>query len=348
MKEFDTVSVTKLPHSEIEIEGEIPAGEFGHFRADAILKFKRNAALPGFRKGTAPESLVVKTVGEAAILEEAAELALSDVYPKIVLEKELAVVGHPQITITKLAPGNPFGFRIKSAVMPEVRLPDYKKIAAAVMLKGDEVLVLSDEVEEFAKHMRRSAAAKEKGVEAAKALTDEELPVLTDELAKTLGQFENVEDLKKKTRAYLEGEKRQKAREKKRVEISEEIIKNSSLDIPGVFIESELQKMLAQFRQDVTRLGMKAEDYLKEAKKTEEDLKKEWREEAEKRAKLQLILNEIAEKESLTPDPKDVEHEVSHILKEFKDADRERVVIYAESVLRNEKVFRFLEAHKET
>lgn len=347
MKEFDHISVTKLPHSEVEIEGEISAEIFAHFRSHAVAKIKESATLPGFRKGMAPEALVVKTVGEAAILEEASELALSDIYPKIILEKELDAVGRPQITVMKLAPGNPFGFRIKSAVMPEVRLPDYKKIAAAVMLKPDETAVLNEEVEEFAKHMRRSAAAKEKGIEAAQALTEEDLPALTDESVKSLGQFENVEDFKKKTRAYLEGEKRQKAKEKKRVALSEEIIKDSRLDIPGIFVESELQKMLAQFRQDVTRLGMKAEDYLKEAKKTEEDLKKEWREEAEKRAKLQLILNEIAEKESLTPDQKDVEHEVSHILKEFKDADRERVAIYAESVLRNEKVFQFLEGREQ-
>lgn len=346
MEEFAHVVVTRLPHSEVELAGEIAADVFAGFRARAIAKFKENATLPGFRKGTAPEVLVEKTVGTAAILEEAAELALFELYPRIVLEKGLDVVGRPRITVTKLAAGNPLGFKIQSALMPKIVLPDVKKIAAAVMQKPDDILVLDAEVEEFAKHMRRTAAAKEKGVPAAKALPEAELPPLTDEFVKTLGAFAGVEDFKKKTRAYLEEEKKQKTKEKKRVEMSEEIVKSSSFDLPLIFIESELEKMLAQFKEDVKRLGMKPDEYLKEAKKTEEDLKKEWRDEAEKRARLQLILNEIADKESLRPDAKDVAHEAEHILKTFKDADRERVTIYVESVLRNEKVFQFLEAQK--
>ena len=66
----------------------------------------------------------------------------------------------------------------------------------------------------------------------------------------------------------------------------------------------------------------------------------------EKKAKLQLILNEIAKIEKIAPDIKEIEAEVNHIVEHYTDADRERATIYAETVLTNEKVYGFLEEAK--
>jgi FKBP-type peptidyl-prolyl cis-trans isomerase (trigger factor) len=78
-----------------------------------------------------------------------------------------------------------------------------------------------------------------------------------------------------------------------------------------------------------------------------EDLKTEWRPYAEKKAKLQLIINRIAEVENIRPSKEDIDGEVSVILSQYKDADREKATVYAETVLTNEKVFQFLEGQSE-
>ena len=109
-------------------------------------------------------------------------------------------------------------------------------------------------------------------------------------------------------------------------------------------IESELHRTEAQFSADIERMGIKIDDYLKHAGKSMEDIRKEWRPHAEKKAKLQLILNAIAVAENVKPDKKEVEEEVDHILEHYKDADREHAAVYAETVLTNEKVFQFLES----
>ena len=94
---------------------------------------------------------------------------------------------------------------------------------------------------------------------------------------------------------------------------------------------------------DITQMGLKFEDYLKHLNKTREDLVKEVRPDAEKKAKLGLVLNEIAKIEKLIPDPEQVSKEVAQILEHYKDADPERAKIHAENVLTNEKVFILLE-----
>ena len=58
------------------------------------------------------------------------------------------------------------------------------------------------------------------------------------------------------------------------------------MSLPKILIENRLDKMEAQFRDDIAEMGMKVEDYLKHLKKSFEDMRKEWRPDAEKQGKL--------------------------------------------------------------
>ena len=110
-------AIKKLPKSEIEIEGELEAGIFEAYFVQALKKLGENFELAGFRKGKVPENVLISKIPEIHILEEMAELALADHYPKIIENEKLDVVGRPEISITKLARKNPFGFKIKTAVL---------------------------------------------------------------------------------------------------------------------------------------------------------------------------------------------------------------------------------------
>ena len=71
---------------------------------------------------------------------------------------------------------------------------------------------------------------------------------------------------------------------------------------------------------------------------------KEWEPAAEKRAKLQLVLNEISKAEKITPDISLVETQTKELKERFPEADEYRVRIYVASVLMNEAVMKNLEA----
>ena len=94
---------------------------------------------------------------------------------------------------------------------------------------------------------------------------------------------------------------------------------------------------------DITRFNIPYDDYLKRVGKTEEQLKDDFREQAKKRAKLQLTLNKIAEVEKIEAEKEAVEHEMKHALEHFPEAKPELLQIHIETVLRNEKVLRMLE-----
>jgi trigger factor len=101
--------------------------------------------------------------------------------------------------------------------------------------------------------------------------------------------------------------------------------------------------MLYRLEADITNVGLKFEDYLKQINKTEADLRNEWRADAEKRAKLQMIIHSISEKEKLAPTEEEIEKDVLKITEMYKDADPARARAYVEQMMENEKVFNFLE-----
>ena len=148
-------------------------------------------------------------------------------------------------------------------------------------------------------------------------------------------------NIRKKENIKLE--KENQAKEKTRLKIVEKIIDDSEIDMPAILVEAELDKILFRMESDITQMGMKFDDYLKHLNKSVEDLRKDFRKDAEKKAKLGLVLNKISELEKIKPEEEDVAAEVAHLLEHYKDADPERARIHTENVLTNERVFQFLE-----
>jgi len=127
------------------------------------------------------------------------------------------------------------------------------------------------------------------------------------------------------------------------MEIMEKIIKDSKIEIPEVLVEEEQERMLHEFKAKVEGFKMDFEEYLKEINKTEDDLKKEWKADAEKRAKMNLILPKIAREEKVKADEKEIENEVKSLKKQHPEIDDFVAKVYVTNVLTNKKVFDLLD-----
>ncbi len=354
-KHYKDIKLNSLPERELEIIGSITAEKMSSLREKALKKFKEDLELPGFRKGNAPDSIVAQKVGEIRLLEEAAEIALSEEYPNILEEHKIDAIGRPEITITKLAPGLDLEFKAKTALYPDVKLADYSKIAKKSLgEKKDAPEITEAEIDEVIKDVQRNIAHQKlhmdkdtpEHVHDHAPIKDEDLPAVDMNFIKMLGDFKDVEDFKSKIKENLSTEKSMKAKDKSRTDILEKIMEESTIDLPKIIVDGEMEKMLAQFKDDIAKNGITYEDYLKHIKKTEDDLKAEWKETALKRAKSQVILNTIAKDENINPNEEDIKKEMEHILEHYKDSDRFRVRMYVETFLTNELVFQFLESQK--
>jgi len=240
-----------------------------------------------------------------------------------------------------------------------MKLPDYKKIAGEENKKNNkekEIVISETEVEKVINDLRKMRAeqnrpphehkegeTEEEHAKAHAEIKEEDWPELNDEFAKSFGEFKNVAELKDKIKANLKIEKETEKKDKARLAIVEEIIKKTEGEVPDILIKSETDKMLFRLESDITNAGLNFKDYLEKIGKKEEDLRNEWKQDAEKRAKLQMIINSISEKENLKPTKEEIEKEVARVMQVYKDADITRAKTYVEQVLGNEKVFKFLE-----
>jgi len=358
----------KLERSEVSITGEIPAKQFANYRTQAIKNIAEHVEIPGFRKGKVPENIIVQRIGEEKILYEMAELALKHLYPTLLAEHKIDPIGMPNISITKIAKGSPLGFAITVAVVPEVKLPDYKKIASEVAAEKEEVVEVSEkEVSEAIENIQKQTALKEtnnrqptpkesklptgqatdnKNTGMGSGGKAENLPEFNDEFVKKLGNYTDVADFKAKLKDHLMREKTDRVRSKKRMKIIDGILLGTEVAMPNIVVEGELDKMIAQFKGDVTQMGTRFEDYLKHTGKTEENIRKEFAPDAEKRSKIEFILHTIASQEKIVPSADEIEKEIAHILKHHKDADPVRARAYVINIMTNEKILRFLENQK--
>lgn len=359
-------TVTREAGSQVKISGEIPWEELVHERLAAIKKLGANVALDGFRPGHVPEAILVKHLGEMNILVEMAERAIAHMYPHIVEAHDVDVIGYPKIDITKIAAENPLGFTATVAVLPEITLPDYLSVAKEANKNKESDKVTDADVDKQIEDILRQKAAYERLQQKAAAKVDGDLktpetvdaieteedlkklplPELTDELVASLGQpgqFTSVEDFKTKLREHLTIEKKREVEAKHRAAITDTIVASTTMELPAVLVESEINQMFAQMNEDLERANLKMDDYLAHIKKTRDDLKAEWTPSAEKRAKLQLILNEIAKKEAIKPDEAQLKAQVDQLTAQYKEADPHRVAVYVASVMQNEAVMKMLE-----
>ncbi|OGO59610.1 MAG: trigger factor [Chloroflexi bacterium RBG_19FT_COMBO_47_9] len=115
-------------------------------RQHAARKISKHTKIPGFRPGKAPYSVILRTVGEAAIFEEAVEILATDLYPKAIDEAGIEPYGPGQLE--NITSTDPLTFEFIVPLDAEITLGDYHSLRLAykapVIEDGDVERVLND------------------------------------------------------------------------------------------------------------------------------------------------------------------------------------------------------------
>lgn len=347
-------TITNLPNSRVSIASHISTETLANYKSKALADLQKSVKVDGFRPGSIPENVLIKQVGEIGLLEHMAQFALTDEYPKILLAEKIDAIGRPHITFTKIAPNTDIEFTIETDVMPTVTLGDYKSVAKKINANPIVATVTDEDVSAAIlelRQMRAHQAMHDNGVEHHDHnhanIAESELPELNDEFVKSLSaSFENVEDFTTKLKNNLAVEKNKAEAEKHRIEMIDGIIAESTIDVPAVMTDFELDKMVEQLTGELANSGLKFDDYLKMINKTAADLRIEWTENANKRAKMQMIFDKISETETIKPTDEEITAEVTKMMDMYRDhgdIDENRVRTYIVQVLTNSAVLAWLE-----
>lgn len=123
-----SLQVEKLEKNMAKITVEVPAEKFVEAINAAYKKNKNRFAIPGFRKGKAPQAMIEKMYGVGVFYEDAANEAIDSTYADALKESGLDIVSRPEIDVVQIEKGKDFIYTALVAVKPEVTLGDYKGI----------------------------------------------------------------------------------------------------------------------------------------------------------------------------------------------------------------------------
>lgn len=324
------ITNTTKNETNIVIDVEISEEEVNSNEDKAIEMFSNRIEMQGFRKGHIPKEIIKEKVSQMELMYEMAQIAISKNYSKIILETKIEVVGSPEINIKKIAKGSPLELSIKIDFLPEIKLPDIAKIREVNKL-GEVPESTEDEIRTIYEEIK----------------TNYEKEGKTEEEMLAFFKIDSVETLKENINKNLKYEKQIDEKSKRRAMIMEEIISKTEIKLPKSMVEFELDYLVSDMKSRIKSMGMDYDVYLKSMKKTADEARLELTSDAEKRAKMELILREVAKENKLEIDA----HKLSHILEDLKKMyptwKENEVEFYAKSIAEKEAAMMFVAGEKE-
>lgn len=139
------------------------------------------------------------------------------------------------------------------------------------------------------------------------------IPKATDEWAKTVG-FDDLKKLKEEIKSQLTQEKELEARRKTEEAVLEEVVKKNKVEAPQVLVEEEIHKMVHEAEHNLSHSGLTMDKFMEMTNKTIKEIEDEMKPEAEKRTKIGMVLGEVARKEAIKVEDKDIEVEIERML----------------------------------
>ena len=136
-----------------------------------------------------------------------------------------------------------------------------------------------------------------------------ELPELNDDFAKDVSDFDTLEELKADCKAKLEERRAAAAEEGVSEQLVDGLLGILTADIPAAMFENAINEAVQDFEYRLQSQGLSLEMYMQYTGSDKESFRETFREQAEKKVKMRLILEKIAKLENIVPTAEDIEAE---------------------------------------
>ena len=143
-------------------------------------------------------------------------------------------------------------------------------------------------------------------------------PAFDDDFAKKCGPFKTLKDLKADIKKNLEMQEEHRLNEKFKDDLVTELVKVSKIPTPEILVEDQMRIIKDDMSRNAATRGVTLEEFVKLSGEKMEDWEKEARKVAETRVKASMALQDLAVKEKITVDDKDVEAKIAELKEVYK------------------------------
>ncbi len=323
-------NIVKQPKSIVEVSVTVPWADLQPTWDQTLQKMAVDVELPGFRKGTAPLNMVEQHLG-TKLQDEVLKMAMPNFLIEALKDTDIVPIDYPKYDLNSFVKGQQLQFRATITNRPAVSVGNYKSIKVQrptpKPVTDEEVNKVIDDL--YKRWKARNPAPQTAAQQAAEGgsisfqgggqsqqpaqpVSNGQAEGPDDIFAKAMGTT-SLTDLKEKVRKDLEANITYNNELDYEEAILQEVEKITTVELPDVLIQDELNRMLVSLQRRVADMGLLLEDYLKGQGKTLEQIKDEWKAQAEKNVRMELGLADIARMENVTVTDSELQAEVDKI-----------------------------------
>ena len=332
-----TKNIAKQPKSVVEVSVTAPWSDVSPTWDQTLAKMAADVEISGFRKGQAPINMVEGQIG-TRLQDEVLKVVMPNLLIQALQGSDIVPIDYPQYQLISFTKGGELQFKATVTNRPTVTVGNYKVVKASrPVLKPATDAEVEKSVEDLFKRWsaRQPAGAQATGIgqQTSEATSqsggqagsinfqqsgstpvspDSSAPVADDTFAKAMGAT-NMADLKDKIKKDLDANIKYNNELDYEEAILQEVEKITTVELPEILIQDELNRMLVSLQRRVADMGLLLEDYLKGQGKTLDQIKTEWRPQAEKNVRMELGLAEIARMENVSITDAELQAEIDKI-----------------------------------
>ncbi|MBN2186035.1 MAG: trigger factor [Dehalococcoidia bacterium] len=145
------VSTEKMENCQVALTIEAEAGELDKSLSEAYHRLVNKASIPGFRKGKAPRAILEQHLGKGALLEDALERLIPQLYKEAIESQEIKPIAEPHMEITQT---DPVVLKAIVPLKPTIKLGDYH----GIKLEPESVEISDEQIEAAIEQIRQEQA----------------------------------------------------------------------------------------------------------------------------------------------------------------------------------------------
>ena len=148
------------------------------------------------------------------------------------------------------------------------------------------------------------------------SITETQLPALDDDFAKDISEFDTLDEYKADVRAKLEAQAAERDNNVFTNAVIEKVMANATVEIPDAMVERQIDSMVRNFEARLAQQGLKLADFIKYTGQDEKSFRNQYREQAEKSVRANLVLEAVENAEKFEATEEEIDAEIEKFAKQ--------------------------------
>lgn len=149
------------------------------------------------------------------------------------------------------------------------------------------------------------------------SITETQLPTLDDDFAKDISEFDTLDAYKADVRAKLEAQAAERDNNAFTNAVIEKVMANATVEIPDAMVERQIDSMVRNFEARLAQQGLKLADFMKYTGQDEKSFRNQYRDQAEKSVRANLVLEAIENVEKFEAAEEEIDAEIEKFAKQI-------------------------------